>query len=123
MTREETIWYLSPIAESAALPRYKEALGMAIAALKEQGAKGVEIDPVKNEPLTLEELRTIAESEEYGAHVWVKELADHDIIAAVTDHMPPYGVVALWSYGVHEPEFTEKNYGKTWLAYKNKPEG
>lgn len=37
MTREEAIQYLSPIAESAALPRYKEALGMAIAALKEQG--------------------------------------------------------------------------------------
>ena len=29
MTREEAIWYLSPIAESAALPRYKEALVMA----------------------------------------------------------------------------------------------
>ena len=37
MDRAEAIQYLSPIAESAALPRYKEALGMAIAALKEQG--------------------------------------------------------------------------------------
>ena len=118
MDRAEAIAYLSPIAESAALPRYKEALGMAIAALKE-----VEIDQFKNDPLTLEELRTIAESEEYGAHIWVKDLADRDVIAAVTDHMSPYGVVALWSYGVHEPEFTEKNYEKTWLAYRSKPEG
>lgn len=36
MTREEAIWYLQPIADSASLPRYVEALGMAIAALREQ---------------------------------------------------------------------------------------
>lgn len=36
MTREEAIEYLSPIAESAALPRYKEALMLAISALKDQ---------------------------------------------------------------------------------------
>ena len=36
MTREEAIWYLTPIAESASLERYKEALSMAISALREQ---------------------------------------------------------------------------------------
>lgn len=36
MTREEAIWYLQPIADSASLPRYAEALNMAISALKEQ---------------------------------------------------------------------------------------
>lgn len=36
MTREEAIWYLTPIAESASLERYKEALSMAVAALREQ---------------------------------------------------------------------------------------
>lgn len=36
MTRKEAIWYLQPIADSASLERYKEALGMAIAALREQ---------------------------------------------------------------------------------------
>ena len=36
MTREEGIWYLTPIAESASLERYKEALSMAVAALREQ---------------------------------------------------------------------------------------
>ena len=36
MTREEAIWYLQPIADSASLPRYAEALNMAIAALREQ---------------------------------------------------------------------------------------
>lgn len=36
MTREEAIWYLKPIAESASLERYKEALSMAVAAIREQ---------------------------------------------------------------------------------------
>lgn len=36
MTRKEAIWYLEPIAESASLERYKEALTLAIAALREQ---------------------------------------------------------------------------------------
>lgn len=36
MTREEAILYLTPIAESASLERYKEALSMAVAALREQ---------------------------------------------------------------------------------------
>ena len=33
MTREEAIWYLTPISESASLERYKEALSMAVTAL------------------------------------------------------------------------------------------
>lgn len=36
MTREEAIWYLEPICNSASLVRYREALGLAIAALREQ---------------------------------------------------------------------------------------
>lgn len=36
MTIEEAIWYLTPIAESASLERYKEALSMAVAALRDQ---------------------------------------------------------------------------------------
>lgn len=36
MTKEEAIWYLQPIADSASLPRYAEALNMAISALREQ---------------------------------------------------------------------------------------
>ena len=38
MTKEEAIWYLQPIADSASLPRYAEALNMAISALREQDA-------------------------------------------------------------------------------------
>lgn len=34
MTSEEAIWYLQPIADSASLPRYAEALNMAISALR-----------------------------------------------------------------------------------------
>ena len=39
MSIEEAIGYLSPIAESAALPRYKEALGIAIGAMKEKAER------------------------------------------------------------------------------------
>lgn len=76
---------------------------------------------LENEPLTLEELRVIAESEEYGAHIWVKELDDHDVMAAVTDCVLEYGVVAVWAYGEHKPQFTEQNYETKWVAYRNKP--
>ena len=43
MTKEEAIWYLQPIADSASLPRYAEALNMAIAALKEQDATDINV--------------------------------------------------------------------------------
>ena len=36
MKKEEAINYLQPIADSASLPRYAEALNMAISALREQ---------------------------------------------------------------------------------------
>ena len=39
MKRPEPIWYLTPIAESASLERYKEALSMAISALRDQEAR------------------------------------------------------------------------------------
>lgn len=60
MDRSEAIWYLQPIADSASLERYKEALNMAIAALREQEQreqepKVVEIDQVKTEWISVEE--------------------------------------------------------------------
>ena len=36
MTKQEAIWYLQPIADSAGITRYKEALQMAIDALKRE---------------------------------------------------------------------------------------
>lgn len=51
MTREEAIWYLSPIAENTSLERYKEALTLAISALREQEERE------NPNPLTLDELR------------------------------------------------------------------
>lgn len=51
MTREAAIWYLSPIAENASLERYKEALTLAISALREQEERE------NPNPLTLDELR------------------------------------------------------------------
>lgn len=117
MTREEAIQYLSPIAESAALPRYKEALGMAIAALKEQGAKGVEIDPVKNEPLTLEELKQMN-----GQPIWVQFLNK-----AVIDRADAWFILAetgkceVLLKGVCSVYKGFEYYGKSWIAYREPP--
>jgi hypothetical protein len=43
VTKEEAIWYLQPIADSASLPRYAEALNMAIATLREQGVTDINV--------------------------------------------------------------------------------
>ncbi len=61
MTTEETIWYLTPIAESASLERYKEALGLALAALRAQQ------EQENPKPLTLEELR---EMDQNSPPIW-----------------------------------------------------
>lgn len=100
MDRAEAIWYLSPIAESATLPRYKEALDLAIAALQEQE---------QNEPLTLEQLRDM-----HGEPVWIV--------------WPDGRIKSKWwivgSSEWHLMEFmgsqSEKEYGTVWIAYRNK---
>ena len=62
MTREEVIWYLQPIADSASLPRYAEALNMAISALREQEerSKGCKACEMTTRGLTYKQI-------EYGA--------------------------------------------------------
>lgn len=71
-----------------------------------------------NAPLTLDELRDIAESGEYGAHIWVKDLVVGDVVAAVTNGFRGQ-VVAVWAIDEY---YWEQDYGKTWLAYRYKPE-
>ena len=112
MTREEAIQYLSPIAESAALPRYKEALGMAIAALKR-----VEFDPFKTEPLTLEELKQMN-----GQPIWVQFLNK-----AVVDRADGWFILAetgkceVLLKGVYSVYKGFEYYGKSWIAYREPP--
>lgn len=70
MTIKEAICYLSPIAESASLARYKEALQMAIAALRAQQEE-------KNEPPTNAD-RIRAMNDKELAKVYVREVHKTD---------------------------------------------
>ena len=68
------------------------------------------IAPPPNDPLTLEELREMD-----GEPVWIssKGINRYDICCKVTtDNMVQFYTVALPGLG----------YGKTWLAYRRKPE-
>jgi len=73
----------------------------------------VEIAPEPNPPLTLEELREI-----FGEPVFLTDGRGWRICYGVSDfgEEGPYMEVG---YGVRVPLF---DYGKTWLAYRRKPE-
>ena len=88
---------------------YYEALDLAISALRQQ--ETVTDSHQLNEPLTLDELREMG-----GEPVWVQ-----------SPGVPEYGRWAIVE-GVGEnclflhDDFTCHDYGKTWLAYRQKPE-
>ena len=83
---------------------YYEAVDLAISTLRQQ-------EHDRNEPLTLDELRQMN-----GEPVWVQ-----------SPGVPEYGRWAIVE-GVGEnclflhDDFTGHDYGKTWLAYRQKPE-
>ena len=95
-----------PKSEAAAdqIKRCIDAYDMAISALRQQGQE-------RNAPLTLDELREMG-----GEPVWVQ-----------SPGVPEYGRWAIVE-GVGEnclflhDDFTCHDYGKTWLAYRQKPE-
>lgn len=74
---------------------------------------------INNEPLTYDELFELAYSEEYGSHIWVKELiSPYDAMACVTD-VYDGEVVAIWAI---EQWYRGREYGETWIAYRYKPD-
>ena len=113
MTREEAISVLERVAHTESkwpgTEDTLEALGMAISALRQQ--ETVTNRNGLNQPLTLEELRQMD-----GEPVWVQ-----------SPGVPEYGRWAIVE-GVGEnclflhDDFTCHDYGKTWLAYRQKPE-
>lgn len=120
MTREEAIEYWEGLRKTFSSQLEKEenyfgrmhlqttidAIDMAISALRQQ-----ETVPNRNDPLTLDELRKMD-----GEPVWVQ-----------SPGVPEYGRWAIVE-GVGEnclflhDDFTCHDYGKTWLAYRQKPE-
>ena len=112
MTREEAIKVLRTESvelggNAVSVCRFWEALDMAIKALEDVTDK----DVGRNEPLTLDELRQMD-----GEPVWVQ-----------SPGVPEYGRWAIVE-GVGEnclflhDDFTCHDYGKIWLAYRQKKE-
>ena len=88
---------------------FEDALWVAISALRQQDAR-------KNDPLTLDELRQMD-----GEPVWIK-LFDPDEEFWVlrnewVDTRNPEPMILF-----HMRWYSHVDYGKTWLAYRRKPE-
>ena len=104
MTREEAIEAIKCNWPDSRYTILREALDMAISALRQQDIR-------KNDPLILDELRQMD-----GEPVWVQ-----------SPGVPEYGRWAIVE-GVGDnclflhDDFTCHDYGKTWLAYRKKPE-
>ena len=111
MTTEEAILYLSPIAESASLKRYKEALGMAIAALRAQQERE------NPQPLTRQELHDLCSAG--NAHVWV-DFSNGRVLPALAQEVDGEVYAVLGSnWVIMMPWDNEK---RRFCAYRNKPE-
>ena len=106
MTREEAIEAIKCNWPDSRYTILREALDMAVSALRQQERFGE-----ANKTLTLDELRKMD-----GEPVWVQ-----------SPGVPEYGRWAIVE-GVGEnclflhDDFTCHDYGKTWLAYRHKPE-
>lgn len=134
MTKEEMLKQLGAIREhcKSMIPqdepesvwsRDVEALDMAISTLRAQQYKVVEIDPVKNDPLTPDELREMD-----GEPVWTVtagvsgsgrwELCTCETICACQLHK----VLRCVTADGEVTDYDLDTYGKTWTAYRQKPE-
>ena len=114
MTREEAIKVL--LTESVEIGgnavsvcRFLEALDMAVKALEDVTDK----DVGRNEPLTLDELRKME-----GQPVYIVENTEYWAIVNSFDQAGVY----LLSYGNPDDYGYFGLYGKTWLAFLQKPE-
>lgn len=75
--------------------------------------------------LTLRELSELVwnnDSSYIGNHIWVKDLRFGIVLACVLDAYADDGIVAVYGANDKEEWFFEKDYGKTWVAYLERPE-
>ena len=101
MTREEAIEAINCNWPDSRYTILREALDMAISALREQDVADKDVG--NNEPLTLDELRQMN-----GEPVWCVSLG------------AKLSRGDGWYIGVNN--WCLNGYGKTWLAYRQKPE-
>ena len=122
MTREEAIEAIKCNWPDSRYTILREALDMAISALKEQDVTDKDVG--RNEPLTLDELRKMD-----GEPVWV----------SVSNNWHESGVSEGWCIVRFHSEddrvrvyvydtrhgarfFAQQDYGESWIAYRQKPE-
>ena len=121
MTREEAIKVLrtESIELGGAAPsvcRFWEALDMAVKALEDVPDK----DVGKNEPLTLDELRQMPIRD----WVWIDVLHSKEDVSSYYRKYDGYKKDEIFWCGYPGLgfRFFYEDYGKTWLAYRQKPE-
>ena len=111
MNREEAIEAIKCNWPDSRYTILREALDMAISALREQDVADKDVG--KNEPLTMDELRRME-----GQPVYIVENTEYWAIVNSFDQAGVY----LLSYGNPDDYGYFGLYGKTWLAYRQKPE-
>ena len=111
MTREEAIEAIKCNWPDSRYTILREALDMAISALRQQ--EHFREVTKKVEPLTLDELRQME-----GQPVYIVENTEY---WSIVNGFGPNGVYLL-SYGNPDDFGSFELYGKAWLAYRQKPE-
>ena len=77
----------------------------------------------KPQPLTIEELQEFIDSDEEDSAIWVKDIEYDHFTRALLDWDRDRRIFAIWHGDKDTSDFPiEKDYGKTWLAYRTKPE-
>ena len=119
MTRKDAIEAIKCNWPDSRYTILREALDMAISALREQDAADKDVG--KNEPLTLDDLREAAQT---GDPVWLvrSNCSSWVVIEKVGDrkYLP---CVDYAEFGSDEPyDFAISDYGDSFKAYRQKPE-
>ena len=112
MTREEAIEAIKCNWPDSRYTILREALDMAISALRQQDAR-------KNDPLTLDELRKMG-----GEPVWVvtDRLKEWCLVHSHNSDDVIGGGIIMTRRTAEKRTYQYACYGKTWLAYRQKPE-
>ncbi len=117
---QREVWERLKAYEDTGLEPEEIEKAMAISALREQEERE------NPKPLTLDELRQMAQRCEgvYVAHVYGSPVfRGKRYCAAVLDFSPAFGSNTLHVHAIYGDRLTlwEDDYGKNWLAYRNKP--
>lgn len=76
------------------------------------------------QPLTIEELQEFIDFDEEDNAIWIKNMEYDYFTRALLDWDRDRGIFAIWHGDKNTSDFPiEKDYGKTWLAYRTRPEG